>query len=263
RRDRETEAPARDGNEHLVLATQAGVVAVADLDDRGEPGTGRDRHDPAPGDPRAAGHHPVDPQADGAGDVADDGVEAVARLRRTRREVERRRRRGQAVHPAVVPAGRAVDLPGGEDGTAAPAHAQPEPGGRQRHRAPHPLAGHRRNRPTRRRAVRSIRTAEILLCVAMSQRRASGYRDRFAEDAAAERYERVVYAPRSHSSAIWEQQKRLLADLIRRQRRAGRPTSVLDFACGTGRVLQLAEGLADESVGVDVSPAMLAVARRR
>jgi len=97
----------------------------------------------------------------------------------------------------------------------------------------------------------------------MSQRRASGYRDRFAEDAAAERYERVVYAPRSHSSAIWEQQKRLLADLIRRQRRAGRPTSVLDFACGTGRVLQLAEGLADESVGVDVSPAMLAVARRR
>lgn len=37
----------------------------------------------------------------------------------------------------------------------------------------------------------------------------------------------------------------------------------LDFACGTGRVTQVVAPLARESVGVDISPTMLAVAREK
>lgn len=43
----------------------------------------------------------------------------------------------------------------------------------------------------------------------------------------------------------------------------GHPGRFLDFACGTGRVLELAVPHFSESVGIDVSEAMLGEARRR
>jgi SAM-dependent methyltransferase len=42
-----------------------------------------------------------------------------------------------------------------------------------------------------------------------------------------------------------------------------RPGRYLDFACGTGRILEIAFPHFPESVGIDVSPVMLSVARRR
>ena len=52
--------------------------------------------------------------------------------------------------------------------------------------------------------------------------------------------------------------ERLFARLGREQ-----PGRYLDFACGTGRVLALGAPYFGESVGIDVSPVMLAEARRR
>jgi predicted TPR repeat methyltransferase len=59
---------------------------------------------------------------------------------------------------------------------------------------------------------------------------------------------------------IWDLEKRILDRVARDQRSEGRLRH-LDFACGTGRVLSHLAAAADESVGVDVSASMLAVAR--
>jgi SAM-dependent methyltransferase len=52
----------------------------------------------------------------------------------------------------------------------------------------------------------------------------------------------------------------LVARILKRRFPDGVPR-YLDFACGTGRITQVIEPLADESYGVDVSQAMLDVAR--
>lgn len=59
---------------------------------------------------------------------------------------------------------------------------------------------------------------------------------------------------------IWDLEKGIL-DRIARERRSRGRLRHLDFACGTGRVLSHLAAAADESVGVDVSASMLAVAR--
>lgn len=54
-----------------------------------------------------------------------------------------------------------------------------------------------------------------------------------------------------------------MLDEIVARRFGGGPFRALDFACGTGRILSYLEDRAREATGVDVSPTMLAVARRR
>lgn len=103
----------------------------------------------------------------------------------------------------------------------------------------------------------------MLPTVVTDERTAVAYRDRFADDAVADHYDHEVYAPGSHSSEIWTQQQSLVATVLSRCRQHGERLSLLDFACGSGRVLHFAEDLVDESVGIDVSPAMLDRARRR
>ena len=63
-----------------------------------------------------------------------------------------------------------------------------------------------------------------------------------------------------HRSVIWEIEQGIILELFRRWRPVG-PIRHLDFACGTGRILQLLGTCVDRSVGVDVSESMLAVAR--
>jgi SAM-dependent methyltransferase len=58
----------------------------------------------------------------------------------------------------------------------------------------------------------------------------------------------------------WEH--RHVHDLLRGELAPG-PARCLDFACGTGRLTALLEQHAGDSVGVDISPSMLAVARQR
>lgn len=62
---------------------------------------------------------------------------------------------------------------------------------------------------------------------------------------------------------IWEEFVRpTLLDILRRARDAG-ATRYLDFACGTGRILEVGAQVFDDVTGIDVSPDMLEVARAR
>lgn len=61
-------------------------------------------------------------------------------------------------------------------------------------------------------------------------------------------------------SAVWELEMEILHSIFRKHFEHG-PASHLDFACGTGRVLRCLEDLSSNSVGMDISAEMLAVAR--
>lgn len=88
------------------------------------------------------------------------------------------------------------------------------------------------------------------------------YSDRFLEKAAAAAYESEEYGAGSYASCIWERQRpvlqKIMADFQQNRRE---PLRLLDFACGTGRVLASLEHLADIADGVDISEHMVALAR--
>lgn len=88
------------------------------------------------------------------------------------------------------------------------------------------------------------------------------YSDRFQEPGSVANYETKEYGPGSYSSSIWDLQRpvleKILADFRRTQ---SGPVRLLDFACGTGRVISCLEPLVDEAEGIDVSENMVAVAR--
>ena len=92
----------------------------------------------------------------------------------------------------------------------------------------------------------------------------TGYANRFQakEDVAA--YDLKEYGAGSYSSCVWDWQRPLLAHIfLERQGEMRRPLSLLDFACGTGRVTASLESLAGAAEGVDISPEMVAVARTK
>lgn len=63
-----------------------------------------------------------------------------------------------------------------------------------------------------------------------------------------------------YRAIIWELEQRLLLDLLDRHCPTLATARLLDFACGTGRVLALLEPRVGASVGVDVAPSMLRIA---
>ena len=69
-----------------------------------------------------------------------------------------------------------------------------------------------------------------------------------------------AFARNPYRSMIWGLEKRILDRLLDTDFE-GRPIRHLDFACGTGRILAYVADRAEVSVGVDVSPSMLAVAK--
>ncbi len=69
----------------------------------------------------------------------------------------------------------------------------------------------------------------------------------------------TTFATSPYRRLLWDMEKRILDRALRES--LGDDVSHLDFACGTGRVLSHLEARARVSVGVDVSPSMLAVAR--
>ena len=91
-------------------------------------------------------------------------------------------------------------------------------------------------------------------------RRAVDYRESHLAADKGESYDRR-FADNPHRSLMWEMEKRIL-DRVLTTLYDGRRITHLDFACGTGRLLAYLEPRARESVGVDLSPSMLAVARR-
>ncbi len=68
------------------------------------------------------------------------------------------------------------------------------------------------------------------------------------------------YETVSWSRFLWERERRIL-DAFLREYFNGHEIRLLDFACGTGRLTSFLEDRVFSAVGVDVSPAMLEVAR--
>lgn len=91
----------------------------------------------------------------------------------------------------------------------------------------------------------------------------TSYRERFLQPEQVSSYEAEEYGAASYGSYIWQLQQPMLADLLEQQRRRRVTLRLLDFACGTGRVLSFAARFAQASDGVDISPAMLQKAAAR
>ena len=88
---------------------------------------------------------------------------------------------------------------------------------------------------------------------------AKDYRDSHLAPGKGASYHKV-FTDNPHRSMVWELERKALDDIVRRFY-ADRPVEHLDFACGTGRILQHLADRAGVSVGVDLSPSMLDVAR--
>ena len=90
------------------------------------------------------------------------------------------------------------------------------------------------------------------------------YSDRFQEKDVVADYDAKEYGAGSYSSFIWGLQRpvleKILADFRRTQ---SGPVRLLDFACGTGRVIACLEPLVDAAEGVDISDNMVDVARKK
>ncbi len=86
----------------------------------------------------------------------------------------------------------------------------------------------------------------------------SDYRQKFASEAV-KKYETSTYKNNSYYSLMWEIEKKYLKKLLN----GNRFSNYLDFACGSGRVIEFVEDYADRSIGVDVSEDMLSVARQK
>lgn len=89
---------------------------------------------------------------------------------------------------------------------------------------------------------------------------APGYRASHSEPCSGDLYSKTYRE--GYYLYQWQLLERpLLAKILRRQAASG-ARRLLDFACGTGRILSLAERHFPETWGVDVSDSMLAIARR-
>lgn len=75
----------------------------------------------------------------------------------------------------------------------------------------------------------------------------------------AEQYERV-YGQETYDTLIWKSELPFVRRVLEEVRARRGRLKYLDFACGTGRIIGSVEDLATESVGLDISPLMLAKA---
>jgi SAM-dependent methyltransferase len=90
------------------------------------------------------------------------------------------------------------------------------------------------------------------------------YADRFQAKDEVVSYDTKEYGAGSYSSRIWELQLPQLKEILRQhQAELGHPLRLLDFACGTGRVLSAIEPEVASADGVDISAEMLAVAQKK
>lgn len=83
------------------------------------------------------------------------------------------------------------------------------------------------------------------------------YSQVFQNTTAVQKYDDVQYAADSHSTAVNVRQRRYLRRLVRDAFPTQRPTQH-DFACGTGRAVELLHGLVRDAHGYDTSAQMLA-----
>lgn len=74
-----------------------------------------------------------------------------------------------------------------------------------------------------------------------------------------EDYDRGFWEPGTTKHLFWQIEERMLRDVLTERA----PASALDFACGTGRVLSVLEKEVGDVIGIDISPEMAELARRR
>lgn len=92
------------------------------------------------------------------------------------------------------------------------------------------------------------------------------YKSLFSNEESASFYENEIYGEGSYSHYIWSLQRPILRKIIQEyQAQRGFPSDLklLDFACGTGRITSAVEDLATVSHGVDISPAMVEIAKSK
>jgi ubiquinone/menaquinone biosynthesis C-methylase UbiE len=112
----------------------------------------------------------------------------------------------------------------------------------------------------------ACRTAMLRLRPIMSLKSPSSplnYSDRFQEKDAVVDYDAKEYGAGSYSSFIWGLQRPVLEKILADFRQTHGPVRLLDFACGTGRVIASLEPLVDAAEGIDISDNMVAVARKK
>lgn len=92
----------------------------------------------------------------------------------------------------------------------------------------------------------------------MSEHSRRSYRHSHLDPATADRYDRDLWDPTSARGLEWVLEQGVLSEWLDQ-----RPPArlAIDFACGTGRVLQFLAARTPEVIGVDISAAMLEVAR--
>lgn len=93
----------------------------------------------------------------------------------------------------------------------------------------------------------------------------TGYRASHRDADHARYYDRDFWSRSSAKALNWQLEQRLLCLVFARHMRAY-PIRAVDFACGTGRVLQYLEQLEpriSETIGIDISAEMLALAAPR
>lgn len=92
----------------------------------------------------------------------------------------------------------------------------------------------------------------------------SEYSRSFQSDAAAQKYENIVYDENGYDAFIWNIQGRRVLKLIEIFKEShNRELEHLDFACGTGRILAEVETLIERTTGLDISPNMISVAQKK
>ena len=89
------------------------------------------------------------------------------------------------------------------------------------------------------------------------------YSQTFQSPEAARDYEDVVYGKDSHDTWMWSLQRQRLLSVVEDLRREHGRLAYLDFACGTGRVISILEGVTDNATGIDISASMIALARTK
>jgi SAM-dependent methyltransferase len=91
----------------------------------------------------------------------------------------------------------------------------------------------------------------------------SSYRDWFVNDKEANNYDNVVYNDGSVSNLIWQLEKTILVEIVKKIKQKTGRVDCLDFACGTGRIISFLEDKVDSATGIEISRTMLSMAAKR
>ena len=91
----------------------------------------------------------------------------------------------------------------------------------------------------------------------------ASYRDQFLTAEEAGRYDSLQFSADSYSNLLWSLEREYLSSVIEDMRTTLEVIDYLDFAAGTGRVIEFMEDRVDSAVGIEVSPAMIERANQK